>query len=183
MSAASRWDDLRFDIGMTTANWLLRRPGHRLRLAVMRSLLLMDVGTSCSVERGVRATTRGGVTIGPGCNINREVLLDGRGGLTIGAGVNVSPEACLLTAGHDVDSATFAGQVKPTVIGDRCWVATRAIVLPGTVLGEGVVVAAGSVVHGDVPPWTVVAGAPARPVRTRSPDAQRELPAYRRWFQ
>lgn len=181
--SGSRWADLRFDLGLTISNWLLRRPGHRLRLAVLRSLLLMDVAAGCAVEREVRATTRGGVTIGPGCNINRGVLLDGRGGLTIGAQVNISPEACLLTAGHDVESPTFAGRVQPTVVGDRCWVATRAILLPGTVLGEGAVVAAGAVVRGDVPPWTVVAGAPARPVGTRSPDAQRQLPAYRRWFQ
>lgn len=179
----SRSADLWLDLGLTTSNWLLRRPGHRLRLAVMRSLLLMDVGDRCAVERGVRVTTRGGVTIGAGCNINQGVLLDGRGGLTIGARVNISPEVCLLTAGHDVDSPTFAGRVQPTVVGDRCWVATRAIVLPGTVLGEGAVVAAGAVVRGDVPPWTVVAGAPAQPVGARSPDAQRELPAYRRWFQ
>jgi acetyltransferase-like isoleucine patch superfamily enzyme len=182
-SVGDRLRDLRFDLVLTVANWLLRRPGHRLRLAVMRSLLQIDVDPSCAVERGVRATTRGGVTIGAGCNINRGVVLDGRGGLRIGSLVNISPGACLLTAGHDVDSPTFDGLTAATVVGDRCWVATGALVLPGSVLGEGVVVAGGAVVRGRVEAWTVVAGNPARPVRTRSPEAQRVLTRYRRWFQ
>jgi len=50
-------------------------------------------------------------------------------------------------------------------IGDHVWVGTGAIVLPGVTIGEGAVVAAGSVVKSDVPPATVVAGNPARVVR------------------
>jgi tetrahydrodipicolinate N-acetyltransferase len=50
-------------------------------------------------------------------------------------------------------------------IGDHVWVGTGAIVLPGVTVGDGAVVAAGSVVKSDVPPGAVVAGNPARVVR------------------
>ncbi len=53
----------------------------------------------------------------------------------------------------------------PVRIGRGAWVATRAIVLAGVTIGPRAVVAAGAVVTRDVPPDTLVAGVPARPVR------------------
>lgn len=59
----------------------------------------------------------------------------------------------------------------PLHVGPRAWLGLRAIVLPGVTLGAGAIVGAGSVVTRDVPAWTVVAGNPARPIRTLSgPD-------------
>ncbi len=175
--------DMGSDLVLVSGNWLLRLPGQRFRLAVLRHLMRVDIDRSSSVERGVRLLTRGGVSIGRRCNVNRGVVLDGRGGLEIGCLVNISPEALLLTAEHVVESPDFEGRFAKTVIGDRCWVATRAILLPGSTLGDGVVVGAGSVVSGNIDPWTVVAGSPARPVRRRSADAQQDLMQYRRWMQ
>jgi acetyltransferase-like isoleucine patch superfamily enzyme len=54
----------------------------------------------------------------------------------------------------------------PVVIGRGAWVATRATILAGVRIGERAVVAAGAVVTSDVPADTLVAGVPARPVRT-----------------
>ena len=56
----------------------------------------------------------------------------------------------------------------PVVIGRGAWLATRATVLAGVRIGRRSVVAAGSVVTCDVPDDTLVAGVPARPVRTLS---------------
>ncbi|MDQ6910197.1 MAG: acyltransferase [Actinomycetota bacterium] len=179
---AERWRGVRGDLVLVFANWLLRWPGHRFRLLVLRSLMGVEVGESTSVERGVRLLTRGGVAIGANTNINRDVVLDGRGGLRIGAGVNLSPEVLLLTAEHDVTSPEFEGVAAPVVVGDRCWIATRAIVLPGTTVGTGAVVGAGTVVRGVVTADTVVVSAPARQVHIRPGEAQTTLAAYRRWL-
>jgi acetyltransferase-like isoleucine patch superfamily enzyme len=51
-------------------------------------------------------------------------------------------------------------------IADKAWIGVRAMILKGVSLGEGCVVAAGAVVTKDVPPWTLVAGVPARVVRS-----------------
>ncbi len=54
---------------------------------------------------------------------------------------------------------------KPVRVGDKSWLGFNAIVLKGVTVGEGSVVAAGSVVTKDVPPWSVVAGNPAKVIR------------------
>ena len=52
-------------------------------------------------------------------------------------------------------------------IGDGAWIAARAIVLPGVIVGRGAVVGAGAVVSHDVPEMAVVAGNPAKVVKVR----------------
>ncbi len=174
--------DLRGDLTLVLGNWLLRWPGHRFRLRVLRDLMRVEVDATCSVERGVRLLCRRGVTIGAGSNVNRGVVLDGRGGLSIGRQVNISPEAILLTAEHEVDAPDFDGRLAPVEVGDRCWIATRAILLPGARLGEGSVVGAGAVIRGQVEPRSVVVGSPPRTTRRRAAGAQATLPSYRRWL-
>jgi acetyltransferase-like isoleucine patch superfamily enzyme len=177
-----RWRRNKFEVFLVTVNLLLSLPGHRMRVAVLRRLANFEIGARCAFERGVRITSRGQVRIGEHCNINDGVLLDGGGGLVLGDRVNVSPEALLLTTEHDPDSPTFAGRYGEVVVGDRVWISTRALVLPGANIGEGAVVAAGAVVRGEIPAWSIVAGNPARVVKQRSRDAQQELPYYRRFL-
>ena len=57
-------------------------------------------------------------------------------------------------------------------IGNKSWIGVRAMILKGVDLGEGCVVAAGAVVTKDVPPWTLVAGVPARVVRSLLVDGE-----------
>jgi acetyltransferase-like isoleucine patch superfamily enzyme len=173
--------DRLFDAYLVANNALLRVPIHRFREWAFRIVGRNTLGRGAVLERGVRLTTKGGVAIGSRTIVNRNVTLDGRGSLLVGENVNISPEAMLLTAEHDPHSPTFAGRVKATVVGDRVWIASRAVVLPGTNVGEGVVLAAGAVVHGVVEPWTIVAGNPGKVIGQRSRAAQSELPpSYRR---
>ena len=55
--------------------------------------------------------------------------------------------------------------VKPVIIQDKVWIGFGASVLKGVTIGEGAVIAAQSVVTRDVPPYTLVAGNPARVIR------------------
>lgn len=54
----------------------------------------------------------------------------------------------------------------PVIIGPHVWIGLRSVVLKGVTIGEGAVVAAGSIVTRDIPPRTLAAGTPARVVRT-----------------
>jgi len=73
----------------------------------------------------------------------------------------------LCTAGHDISSKIMELTHKPITIGANAWVAGWAIILPGVIVGEGAIVAAGSVVIKGVEPWTVVGGNPAKYLKKR----------------
>ena len=119
--------------------------------------------------------------IGPWASIGRDVLLDARGGITLGKSVNITSHVKFMSAKHDVDDTRFAASFDPIVVGDHAWVALGATVLGGVTIGEGAVVAAGSVVTKDVAPFMVVGGMPARPLRERNRDVSYEIDYRPNW--
>ena len=69
-----------------------------------------------------------------------------------------------------------------TVIGNDVWIGYEAIIMPGVKIGDGAIVGTQAVVTGDVPPYTIVGGVPARPIRKRFDDETiRRLEALRWW--
>jgi maltose O-acetyltransferase len=171
-----------FDASIVCVNAALAFPSHPWRRFALRHLGGVEVGRDVSIARGVRLTIRRELRIGDRSIINAGVLLDARGGLTIGADTNISPGVSLFTADHDPRSPGFAGRRRGVAVGHRSWIASHAIVLPGSTIGDGAVVAAGAVVHGDVARWTIVAGNPAKPIGERPRDAQQRLSPYRRFL-
>lgn len=87
--------------------------------------------------------------------------------IILGDNATVSQGVKLCTASHDLCSKTMELTYKPIVVGANAWVAGWSIVLPGVTIGDGAVVAAGSVVAKDVETWTVVGGNPAKFVKKR----------------
>jgi maltose O-acetyltransferase len=169
-----------YHLYLAACNLLLRLPGHRLRRLILRHIVRADIDPTCSVERAVAITSKGGLRIGAWTNVNTGAVLDARGGLRIGSRVNLSPGVVILTADHDPQSPDFVGRSRPTEIGDRAWIAYGAMVLPGVRIGEGAIVAAGSVVTRSVEDWTIVGGNPARVIGARDRGAQHTLEPYRR---
>ncbi len=93
--------------------------------------------------------------------------------LEIGNNVIVSPQACFLFHKRDLKEFSFGKQYldvphlyQPIKLCDNCSIGTRAIILPGVTIGEGACVGAGALVTKDVPAWTVVAGIPAKIIRS-----------------
>ena len=114
--------------------------------------------------------------IGSGCYVNYGVDIVATESVTLGDRVLIGPMVSVVDDEmHQVEPGRERRRA-PIVIGDNVWIGRAATVLPGTRIGDHSVVAAGSVVRGEVPACTVVAGVPARPVRTLTvPD-----PGWRR---
>lgn len=110
---------------------------------------------------------RVGMTIGSGVKISLNSKLDFTNpkGIHIGDDTYVAFDAVLLA--HDMSRNIN----KDVVIGERCFIGARSIIMPGVTIGDEVVVAAGAVVTKDVPDNVIVAGNPSkiiRPVKTRA---------------
>jgi serine acetyltransferase len=121
------------------------------------------------------------VRIGDRCNIGRGSAVVGRTGIEIGDDVTTGPNVYVTDHNHryvdpNLPVARQWVDEAPVRIGGGCWLGAGAVVLPGTALGRNVVVAAGSVVRGEVPDHAVVAGVPARIVRRRNDDGTWDPP-------
>jgi acetyltransferase-like isoleucine patch superfamily enzyme len=143
-------------------------PSHVLRRTIYRHVFGMRIDAGGTVYRGCEVRAPSGIHIGPNAVVGNGCLLDGREGLTIAANANLSSGVWIWTRQHDPQSTDFAQVGAPVAIQSRVWVGARATVLPGITLGEGCVVAAGSVVSRDVAAYHIVAGVPARPIGERS---------------
>lgn len=74
------------------------------------------------------------------------------------------------------DPETWTGQSKgDTVVGNDVWLGMETLVMPGVTIGDGAIVATGSIVVDDIPPYAVAGGNPAKIIRKRFDDATIEV--------
>lgn len=70
-----------------------------------------------------------------------------------------------------LDIVTAMPSRGDTIVGNDVWFGYQATVMPGVRIGDGAIIAAGAVVTADVPPYTIVGGNPAKPIRRRFEEA------------
>ncbi len=128
------------------------------------------VGKAAWLGPGAVFQGTGDVRIGKSTYVGAYASINCMHAVTIGDRCMLGNFVSLIDNDHGT-SGTSALQSQPLasapiVVRDDCWLGEKATVLRGVTIGEGAVVAAGSVVRRDVPPYTLVAGVPARIVRT-----------------
>jgi acetyltransferase-like isoleucine patch superfamily enzyme len=148
---------------------------------------LANLGVGVAVNGPIRLGNTGDTWIAEDVSINSGLIVRGEGRLTIGPHCHFGEDVLILTANHNYDRPTRLPYDKTRIskevrIGAAVWICDRVIITPGVTIGEGAVLAAGSVVTRDVPPLTVVGGAPAAPLRMRNEETYRRLTAERQYL-
>ena len=127
------------------------------------------------------AVVRGDVAFGDDCTINAYACISGK--VRCGNGVRIASLVSIVGFNHGFEDPDRPIHHQELVsagieIGDDVWIGANAVIVDGVSVGRGAVVAAGAVVTRDVPPFTIVAGVPAKVVRRRG-ETCRTTPSRR----
>lgn len=139
---------------LTNPSQILCAAGSRLQLD---GAFIIYHGATVGLQSGARLRLGSGY-VSPGAWISCSTSI------SIGEDVAIADQVII----RDWDGHRLVGNrpdTLPIAIGNHVWVGMRAIILKGVTIGDGAVIAAGAVVTKDVPPQTLAAGNPARPIR------------------
>jgi len=184
------------------AHELLNRFDERTELTVDSSAQIaptcllrgeVDLAPKTRLSRG--CIVNGDVSIGRGTNLEPNVELIGN--IQFGRYCAVARHNIFQESNHEteqlsvqmrlyrnlLDSHLQTVSKGPITVGNDVWFGARSIILSGVTVGDGAVVAAGSVVTDDVEPYAVVAGVPARRVKWRFPEPVRERLLELAWWE
>ena len=103
--------------------------------------------------------------VGINCQISR--------GVSIGENVMMAPEVVILTTTHEYKKTNLPmieqghQKIKKVIIKNDVWIGQRSLILPGVIVEDGTIIGANSVVTKSFPPYSVIAGNPARIIKNR----------------
>lgn len=122
---------------------------------------------SMLIANGGNITAGAGLSVNPFC-----ILYSGQAGLVIGENVRIAAHTVIIPENHNYDRLDipirFQGRTSKGVkIGSDVWIGAGAKILDGAVIGDGCVIGANSVVIGEIHPFSVAVGAPAKVIRLR----------------
>lgn len=142
------------------------RPCHRWRAFLLRGFGA-NLGRDCHVYPKVKIWAPWNLMLDDQAGIADDVICYSMAPIILGKRVIVSQGAHLCTGTHDYESADFQLYALPIQVEEDAWLCAECFVGPGVTIGAGAVIGARAVVTKSMPAWTVCAGNPCRPLKTR----------------
>lgn len=134
----------------------------------------IKINNNTEILDGVLILTYGGdITIGKDCSINPYTIIYGHGGTVIGDNVLIAGHCMIIPNNHNFKNSSqlicYQGNSSfGIIIENDVWIGHGCSILDGVIIGTGAVIAAGSVVNKNVPPYHVYAGVPAKKIGIRN---------------
>jgi putative colanic acid biosynthesis acetyltransferase WcaF len=119
------------------------------------------LGTGVIIRSGVNITFPWRFAAGNHVWLGEDVSILSLASVTLGSHVCISQRAFLCTGSHAWKNDTFDLQTLPITVEDQVWIAAQAFIGPGTCIGHGSLVAAGTVLTKTIPPHSIAKGNPA----------------------
>lgn len=142
----------------------LRNPLQRLMLGSVGSNVFIDTNVYFRYPR--RVMIGDDVSINRGCEFYPSYHFK-TATITLGSNIRLGPRVSFLAAGHDHTKLDLPDVAGAIVVEDNVWIGANTTILPGVTVGEGAIVAAGSVVNKNVPPYQMFGGVPAKYIKQR----------------
>jgi len=149
----------------------------RYRFFIFFKKLLLQImgakiGNNVVIYPGVWITPGRNLALGNNVDLAKDVLITSSGGVDIGERTLVGYRTQILSSNHNIpnrknrifDSGHSHKSIK---IYNDVWIGANCVILPGVKIGEGAVVAAGSIVNKNVEAFTIVGGVPAKLIKNR----------------
>jgi acetyltransferase-like isoleucine patch superfamily enzyme len=151
-------------------NFFLNKiPSRFIRKLLYYSISRGNISFRANIALGVKILDITNVIIGEHTNINSGCIIDGRGkGVEISTNVDIAPQVNIWSLEHDPHHPSYLARSGKVIIHKNVWIANRAIVLPGTVIGEMAVIGAGCVVSKSCEAYSIYVGAKQKMINNRS---------------
>ena len=161
------------------ARWYLRKTRLGRKVRLNGKPLIHPAGEIIIGDRCRLVATMGGLELGTGADgkleigentfINYGTSVAAMDHVKIGCDCNIGTYCMIMDNDFhrlEPERRNEAPESEPIIIGNNVWLGGRVIVLKGVTIGDGSVIAAGSIVTKDIPPRSLAAGSPAKVVRT-----------------
>lgn len=146
--------------------------GLRSILRIRAYRLIFPIGVNTILLDGFQVRNPQGLSIGKNTFINVNFFVQSSGRVKIGDDVIIGPNVSIYSENHNflnkkkkiIDQGFIRNAV---VIGNDVWIGTNVVILPGVVIEDGCVIGAGSVVTKSFSKYSVIAGVPAKKIKSR----------------
>ena len=138
----------------------------------MPGTLAVVLGDRVAIRDAVMFAGNGCLVIGDNTVINERCIITSMQEVELGANVMLASGVFILDVDHgftrrDVPISQQGYKVEPVVVEDDVWIGAGVVITKGVTVGKGAIIGANSVVTKDIPPYSIVAGVPAKFIRER----------------